>query len=160
MNVIHERFVLHPSVAVHWWLSSVLHEKGELLLTKMRDGVATVVVIEDIDIHVTRAMVAALRRGERLAEAATAAAELDVRAEIARLERQGAILVMPSPNLPQPVLQIARSQRMSEFDAACVALAEALQWSLDIPLILADRELYDLLQRRPQLKVMWLGDYG
>jgi predicted nucleic acid-binding protein len=126
----------------------------------MAEGIASTVVIEDFDVYVTRVLLAELRRGVRLTETARRIAELDVSEELGWLAQRGALLVMPSPNLPDSVVQMARSESISEYDASCVALAEALQRSLDIPLIVADRDLYGTLQRRPRLRVMWLGDYG
>ncbi|MGH2584191.1 MAG: hypothetical protein ACRDJE_04695 [Dehalococcoidia bacterium] len=160
MTTGHERFVLHPSVGAHWWLSSALHERAELLRTRMYDGLASAVVLEGFDVRVTQLILAGLQQGLRLTEEARRLIEIDAQEEVEDLIGRRALLVMPARELQGPASTVVEAAGITTDDATYAVLAEALQRSLDVPLLVADRILEDRLRSRARLRVVWLGDYG
>jgi hypothetical protein len=166
-NVAPNLVVLHPSAAAHWWLSSSLHEKAELLRRRLHTGAVRAFVLDDADVYITQAILRGLAGGLRLTAEARRLVEIDAAAEIARLQRADtadlppALLPMPAAPLLERARPLAWALGIDEHDAAYIALAEALQRSVDCPLLLAERALHDRLHtQRPRLELLWLGNYG
>jgi hypothetical protein len=123
--------------------------------------------MDDVDVYITQVILRGLTSGLRLTAEARRLVEIDAAAEIARLQRadtadqQPAILVMPAAALLERARPLAWALGIDEHDAAYIGLAEALQRSVGCPLLLAERSLHGRLHaQRPQLDLLWLGDYG
>jgi hypothetical protein len=160
-NLAADLVVLHPSAAAHWWLSSGLHEKAEVLRQRLHAGAVRAFVLDDVDVYVTQTILWGVSGGLRLTAEARQLVEIDAEAEFARLRQLGAVMDMPATLLTDTVRPLAAAIEIAEQDAAYAVLAESLQRGIDCPLVLAERTLYDRLRtQRPQLDAMWLGDYG
>jgi predicted nucleic acid-binding protein len=149
MTTAAEAFVVDASVAAKWHLKGeVYDDQARLLLTRLGEGRAALAAPSQIRYEVPAAITAAtLGRAPRLSheDGLSAIAEF-LRLPLVPYDDSGLILVLGA-------YALVHRHGIAFYDALYLALAQRLA----VPLLTADRRLYQRIGRLRE--VVWLGDY-
>lgn len=139
------RAVIDASVVLTWYLADEVHgSRGLLLLERFLSGDLTLIAPSLLEYEVMSGLVIARRRGRIHDDVILEAAEGFMGLEIETKTLSGFVA---------EAIRICRTYRRSLYDASYVALAK----KENIPLITADRELYEAMKNDFR-QLLWLGD--
>ena len=148
MTTAAEACVVDASVAAKWYLKDEEHrEQANHLLARLSAGRAVLAAPVQIRYEVPSAIIAAHRRREpRLSrEAADEAVAQFLATDLTTYH---------APGLIRLAVPLVYQHDIALYDAVYLALAQ----QLDVPLITADRRLYQRIRQLPN--VVWLGEYS
>lgn len=152
------RYTLHVSVAQRWWLHHLpLATEAERLLNEwvVRYSVRFV-TLDTLLVQVLADIVADL--GEDLDPFLSKALVDDVTSLFVELAESGALLTVSHRRFLRAAMLIVGRRHIPFDEALVVSLAQSYRW----PLLLADRDTYDLLKPlealEQALSVVWLSD--
>lgn len=139
------RAVIDASVVLKWYLADEdLGPQALLVLEKFLSGELALVAPSLLEYEVMNGLVIAQRKGRIKDEVILEAGEGILSLNIEQ---------MALPNFISEALHFCRIYHRSFYDASYLALAQ----KEDIPLITADKELYNII-RKDFRQLKWLGD--
>ena len=154
-----ERFVLHQSVPIRWWLIHLPHarEAGRFYQEKLLTGRAAVVVPETIEAAILAELSKDLGQFQLDASIADALFS-DVTRTLSGMRRFRLLDLVGQEELARAAFLLSAYYGIAFEDAPFAVLAEAA----GAPRLIADEalraRLAPLQRERPQLRVAWLPD--